>query len=192
MKRTITILIVGLITVMLSGCTQPSGGANTASTNRAATANTAAAANIAVTENRNSSAATGNSSSTPASANANANTSSAGTAPVDSSKLLGTYHLNQIQKEGVATMMSVADIELVFNADNRYSRAVTAKGKTVQTESGQFIIEGDKLTFNIILSGKTINKTPIRKEYTIALSPDGRELKLTSKTGETAVFYRAQ
>ena len=190
MKRTIAILIVGLITALLYGCTKPAGGSNTASANRAtATTNTAAPANIAVTENRNSSAASSNPS--PAPASTNANTSSAGSAPVDSSKLVGTYHLNQIQKEGVATMMSVADIELVFNADNRYSRAVTAKGKTVQTESGQFIIEGDQLTFNIILSGKTINKTPIRKYYTIALSPDGRELKLTSKTGETAVFYRA-
>ena len=87
-------------------------------------------------------------------------------------------------------MIGVADVELVFNTNNRYSRAVSAKGKTVQTESGQFIIEGDTLTFNVILSGKTINKTPIRKYYTIALSPDGRELKLTSKTGETAVFNR--
>ncbi|HKP10769.1 MAG TPA: hypothetical protein VJZ91_01615, partial [Blastocatellia bacterium] len=110
---------------------------------------------------------------------------------VDSSKLVGTYDLNQIQKGGVTTMMSTAKVQIVFTADGRYSRAIVAKGKTVHTESGQFSIAGDKLTFSVVLTGKTINPTPKVKDYTVALSPDGRELKLTSPTGETAVFNRA-
>ena len=88
-------------------------------------------------------------------------------------------------------MMSVAKIEIVFNADGRYSRSATAKGKTIHTESGQFSITGDTLTFKIVLSNKTILRPPVEKQYTIVLSSDGRELKLTSKTGDTAVFNRS-
>lgn len=87
-------------------------------------------------------------------------------------------------------MITQAKIEFIFNTDGRYTRAASAKGKVINTESGQFSIAGNNLTFKVMLSGKNINTKPIEKNYTIALSPDGRELKLTSKTGNTAVFYR--
>src|SRR5947209_6133779 len=199
MKKTIVILIIGSITAMLGGCTQPASDANSASKNGASPmTNSATPASVAVTENHNGSAVNANHSPAPPAAsltsvNGNANKSSAAvaTAAPDPAKLVGTYVMNQIQKEGVSTMITQAKIELVFNANGRYSRAATVKGKTVNTESGQFSVDGDKLTFKIVLSGKSINKKPIEKNYTIDLSPDGRELKLTSKTGDTAVFNRA-
>jgi pyruvate/2-oxoglutarate dehydrogenase complex dihydrolipoamide acyltransferase (E2) component len=196
MKKTIAILIIGLTTAMLGGCTQPASDSNSASKSAASAAtNRAAPASKPVTENKNGSPAeTHSPTAAPANANGNANASSstAATAAPDPAKLVGSYIMNQIQKEGVSTMMSQARVEIVFTADGRYSRAVSAKGKTVHNESGQFQIAGDTLTFKITLSNKTINKTPVEKDYTIALSPDGRELKLTSKTGDTAIFYRAQ
>jgi hypothetical protein len=197
MKKTIALLIIGLITAMLCGCTKPASDSNSASKNVAsATANSAAPASVAVIENKNNRAATGNNSTAPlpANANGNANVSSSNpaTAAPDPAKLVGTYELNQIQKEGVSTMITQAKIEFIFNADGRYNRVATAKGKTVNTQSGQFSIVGDKLTFKIQLMGKTINTKPIEKNYTIALSPDGRELKMISKTGETATFYRTR
>jgi hypothetical protein len=196
MKKTIASLILGLFIAALGGCKKPADDSTTASGNRApAAASAAAPSAAAVTENRNGSAANGNTPPppSPANANGNANASSgaAPTAVADPTKLVGTYALNQIQKEGVSTMMSVAKIEIVFNADGRYSRAASAKGKTIHTESGQFSIAGDSLTFKIVLSNKTILKPPVEKKYTIGLTPDGRELRLTSKTGDTAVFYRS-
>jgi hypothetical protein len=195
MKKTIAILIIGLMTALLGGCTKPASDANSASKNVASAAtNSAVPASIAVTENKNTSTTNGNNStaSSPPNANGNANVASgnAATAAPDPAKLVGTYEMNQIQKEGVSTMITQAKIEFIFNADGRYNRVATAKGKTVNTQSGQFSIVGDKLTFKIQLMGKQINTKPIEKNYTIALSPDGRELKMISKTGETATFYR--
>ena len=195
MKKTIAILIIGLITALLGGCTKPASDTNSAAKNIASAAtNSAVPASVAVIENKNNSAATANPStaSPPANANGNANvsSSSAATAPLDPAKLLGTYEMNQIQKEGVSTMITQAKIAFIFNADGRYNRVATAKGNTVNTQSGQFSIVGDKLTFKIQLMGKQINTKPIEKNYTIALSSDGRELKMTSKTGETATFFR--
>lgn len=187
MKTKIAILLLGLMTAMLAGCTKPAGESNVPS-NRAATA----PANLAAAENKNAGAANGNSSPAASSANTNSNASSGNPAstPPDASKLIGSYLLNQIQKQGVATMMSEVKTELIFTADGRYTRVIGAKNKTVQTESGQFRIEGETLTFVKMLSNKTINNPPVEKNYTLALSSDGRELKLTSKTGETAIFYR--
>lgn len=196
MKKIIAFLIIGLTTAMLGGCTKPVSDSNSASKNAAsaATNRSAAPASVAVIENKNNSAITGNIStaSAPANANGNANVSSGNpaTAVPDPAKLVGTYEMNQIQKEGVSTMITQAKIEFIFNADGRYNRVATAKGKTVNTQSGQFSIVGDKLTFKIQLMGKQINTTPIEKNYTISLSPDGRELKMISKTGETATFNR--
>jgi hypothetical protein len=190
MKKAIAILILGLVTATLGGCKKPADDSLSASGNSAsATTNTAAPASLAVNENSHSSAANSNTPSSPVDANASSGT--AATAVTDPTKLVGTYGLNQIQKEGVSTMMSLAKIEIVFNPDGRYSRSASAKGKTVHTESGQFSITGDTLTFKIVLSNKTIMKPPVEKKYTIVLSPDGRELKLTSKTGDTAIFYRS-
>jgi len=167
---------------MLAGCAGRANGTNRASQNAAAPSN------IAASESRNQSAANANLASSPSAANSNSNATGGA---LDSSKLVGTYDLNQIQKGGVTTMMSTAKVQIVFTADGRYSRAITAKGKIVHNESGQFSVAGDKLTFSVVLTGKTINPKPKAKDYTVTLSPDGRELKLTSPTGETAVFYRA-
>src|SRR5436309_1791240 len=175
MKKTIAILIIGLMTALLGGCTKPASDTNSASKNVASAAtNSAVPASVAVTENKNNNAvatANNSSASSPANANGNANVSngSAATAPLDPAKLLGTYEMNQIQKEGVSTMITQAKIAFIFNADGRYNRVATAKGKTVNTQSGQFSIVGDKLTFKIQLMGKQINTTPIEKNYTIAL-----------------------
>jgi hypothetical protein len=187
MKKTIAILVTGLMTALLAGCTKPASDSNRAAT---APTNTAAPANLATGENKNAGAATAN--PAPANPSGNANVSSGNSAPAvpDPTKLVGSYQLNQIQKQGVATMMSEVKTNLVFTADGRYSRAISAKGKTVQTESGRFRLEGETLTFVRLLSNKTINNPPVEKNYNIALSPDGRELRLTSKTGETAIFYR--
>ncbi|MEN3334951.1 MAG: hypothetical protein V7641_4316 [Blastocatellia bacterium] len=196
MKKIIALLTIGLITAMLGGCTKPASDSHSASKNAAsaATNSSAAPASVAVIENKNNSAATGNNSTASAQANANGNANvssrNPATAAPDPAKLIGTYEMNQIQKEGVSTMITQAKIEFIFNADGRYNRVATAKGRTVNTQSGQFSIVGDTLTFKIQLMGKQINTKPIEKNYTIALSPDGRELKMISKTGETATFYR--
>jgi hypothetical protein len=183
MNRITTTLFTGLFALVLAACAGPANDSNHAATNAAPPASGAAS------QNRNQSAANANSSSSPSSANSN---SSATSGALDASKLVGTYDLNQIQKGGVTTMMSEARVQLVFTADGRYTRAITtSKGKLVHNESGQFELAGDKLTFKVILTGKTINPTPKIKDYIVALSPDGRELKLTSPTGEMAVFYRA-
>lgn len=182
MNRITTTLSTGLLAFMLAGCAGPAKNSNGATGNAAAPSNTAASGN------RNQSAANANLASSLSTANSN---SDAGGGALDASKLVGTYNLNQIQKGGVTTMMSTAKVQIVFTADGRYSRSITAKGKIVNNESGQFEVAGDKLTFKAVLTGKTINPTPKVKDYTVALSPDGRELKLTSPTGETAVFYRA-
>jgi hypothetical protein len=166
----------------LAACAGPANDSNRASQNAAATTN------VVASENRNQAAANANLASPSSSTNSN---STATGGALDSSKLVGTYDLNQIQKGGVTTMMSAAKVQIVFTADGRYSRSIVAKGKIVHNESGQFEVAGDKLTFKVVLTGKTINPTPKVKDYTVALSPDGRELKLTSPTGETAVFYRA-
>lgn len=191
MKKKIAFLLIGLMTAMLAGCMHPASESNTPS-NRNATvpANAAAPANSAPAENKNAGAATANPS--PAASSANTNSSAAGgnSAPPDPTKLVGSYLLNQIQKQGVSTMMSEVKTELIFTADGRYTRVIGAKSKTVQTESGQFRVQGETLTFVKMLTNKTISNPPVEKAYTIALSPDGRELKLTSKTGETAIFYR--
>ena len=193
MRKKIAILLVGLTTAMLAGCAKPAGESNTPSNRNAATPpNATAPAPTPAAENKNQLAASGNPSPASSPANTNSSAASGSTAPTspDASKLLGSYLLNQIQKQGVSTMMSEVKTELIFTADGRYTRAIGAKGKTVQTESGQFSIAGDTLTFSRMLTNKTINNPPVKKAYTVELSPDGRELKLTSKTGETAVFYR--
>ena len=165
MKKTIGVLIIGLVAAMLGGCAKPADDSSSAAKSGAAT----------------NSAAPANNNAAPASLGA-----------PDPTKLVGTYVMNQIQKAGVSTLITQAKIEYVFNANGRYSRAASVKGKTVNTESGQFAIAGDTLTFKIVLSGKNINTKPIEKNYTIAMTPDGREVRLTSKTGDTAVLYRAQ
>ena len=182
MNRITTTLFTGLFALMLAACTGPAKDSNHPVQNAAAPASGAAS------QNRNQNAANANHASSPSSANSNSNATGGA---LDASKLVGTYNLNQIQKGGVTTMMTGPQVQLVFTADNRYSRSISAKGKLVHNESGQFELAGDKLTFKVVLTGKTINPTPKIKDYTIALSPDGRELKLTSPTGETAVFYRA-
>ena len=183
MNRITTTLFASLLALMLGGCAGPANEMNRASQNAATLSN------VAAIENRNQRAANANLNSSPSSANSNSNTTDG--SAVDSSKLVGTYNLNQIQKGGVTTMMSTAKVQIVFTADGRYSRSIEAKGKMVHNESGQFSVAGDKLTFSVVLTGKTINPKPKMKDYTVALSPDGRELKLTSPTGETAVFNRA-
>ena len=181
MNRITTTLFTGLFALVLVACTGPAKDSNRAAQNAAAQTNGAAS------QNQNRSLANANLASSSSSANSNA-----ANGALDASKLVGTYNLNQIQKGGVTTMMSAAKVQLVFTADGRYTRAITtSEGKLVHNESGQFDLTGDKLTFKVILTGKTINPTPKVKDYTVALSPDGRELKLTSPTGETAVFYRA-
>lgn len=189
MNRIAITLCVGLIAVILGGCGQSASDNNSKSANAAAKPGVAAPANTALAGNQNNSAASGNPSPASSAANDNSNPASAGA--IDASKLVGAYDLNQIQKGGVTTMMSTAKVQLIFTSDGRYSRVIVTKGKMVNNESGQFSISGNTLTFNIVLTGKTINKTPKRKDYTIALSPDGKELKLTSETGEMAVFNRA-
>jgi hypothetical protein len=199
MKKTTAILMTGLMTAMLGGCTKPASDASSSAKNGAAMAtNSAAPASVTPAENKNAGATSANQSSAPSTAssantNLNANVSSpASTSAPDPSKLVGTYVMTQILKDGVATMITQAKIEYVFNTNGRYSRVATVKDKTVNTESGQFALDGDKLTFKIVLSGKSINKKPIEKNYTIALTPDGREARLTSKTGDTAVLNRTQ
>lgn len=202
MKKTIGVLIIGLAAAMLGGCAKPADDSSSAAksgaaTNSAAPANNnAAPAGVVAANNQNGGAANANRStaSLPANANGNANASKAADSlgTPDPSKLVGTYVMNQIQKAGVSTLITQAKIEYVFNANGRYSRAASVKGKTVNTESGQFAIAGDTLTFKIVLSGKSINTKPIEKNYTIAMTPDGREVRLTSKTGDTAVLYRTQ
>jgi hypothetical protein len=182
MNRITTTLFTGLLVFMLAGCAGPAKDSNSA------IGNASAPSNIAAGRNHNQGAANANLAPSPSTANSN---SSAGGGPLDASKLVGTYDLNQIQKGGVTTMMSTAKVQIVFTADGRYSRSITAKGKIVHNESGEFNVAGDKLTFKVVLTGKAINPTPKVKDYTVVLSPDGRELKLTSTTGETAVFYRA-
>jgi hypothetical protein len=182
MNRIPTTLFTGLLALLLAGCAGP------AKTSNSVASNAAAPSNVAASRNQNQGAANANLATSPSSANSNSNPSGGA---LDASKLVGTYDLNQIQKGGVTTMMSTAKVQIVFTADGRYSRAISAKGKMVHNESGQFEIAGDKLTFKVVLTGKAINPTPKVKDYTVALSPDGRELKLTSPTGETAVFYRA-
>jgi hypothetical protein len=190
MNRILITLWVGWMAVVLGGCARPASNANGASKNgTSAAANTAASTNVRLADNRNNSAATGNAAPAPSPTNANSDPAKAGA--IDASKLVGAYDLNQIQKGGVTTMMSDAKAQIIFTADGRYSRVIVTNGKMVNNESGQFSVAGDKLTFSVVLTGKTINKTPKLKDYTVALSPDGRELKLTSPTGETAIFNRA-
>lgn len=192
MKKTITLLIAALIAATLIGCAQPASDSNSAVKNVAAPAtNSNAPTGIAESVNGNSNAT--NVKASPAtSANSNSNSSqpSAATGPPDPSKMVGTYVMNQIQKGGVSTLITQAKIEYVFNANGRYSRVATVKGKTINTESGEFHLDGDKLTFKIVLSGKSINKKPIEKNYTVGMTPDGREVRLTSKTGEVALLVR--
>ncbi|MFL6274711.1 MAG: hypothetical protein ACJ74G_05815 [Blastocatellia bacterium] len=197
MKKTITVLIAGLIAATLAGCAQPASDSSSAAKNIAAPATNSNAQTVAAESvNRNSNAANANhaeaSPATPANSNSNSNQSSPGaaTGPPDPSKLVGTYVMNQIQKGGISTLITQAKIEYVFNANGRYSRAASVKGKTINTESGEFHLDGDKLTFKIVLSGKSINKKPIEKNYTVGMSPDGREVRLTSKTGEVALLVR--
>src|ERR1044072_7460770 len=124
MKKKIAILLAGLMGAILAGCAQPAGDSN-APSNRSATApaNTAAPANPAVPEAKNANAANGNSSAAAAPANTNSNVSSGpAPAPPDATKLVGSYLLNQIQKQGVVTMMSEVKTELIFTADGRYPR----------------------------------------------------------------------
>jgi hypothetical protein len=197
MKKTITVLIAGLIAATLAGCAQPASDSSSAAKNVAAPATNSNAQTVAAESvNRNSNAANANhaeaSPATSANSNSNSNQSSTGaaTGPPDPSKLVGTYVMNQIQKGGISTLITQAKIEYVFNANGRYSRAASVKGKTINTESGEFHLDGDKLTFKIVLSGKSINKKPIEKNYTVGMSPDGREVRLTSKTGEVALLVR--
>ncbi|HKQ09472.1 MAG TPA: hypothetical protein VJ464_30405 [Blastocatellia bacterium] len=192
MKKTITLLIAALIAATLIGCAQPASDSNSAVKNVAAPAtNSNAPTGIAESVNRNGNAANVKASpATPANSNSNSSQPSAATGPPDPAKMVGTYVMNQIQKGGVSTLITQAKIEYVFNANGRYSRVATVKGKTINTESGEFNLDGDKLTFKIVLSGKSINKKPIEKNYTVGMTPDGREVRLTSKTGEVALLVR--
>ncbi|HJQ27416.1 MAG TPA: hypothetical protein VKA60_26260 [Blastocatellia bacterium] len=197
MKKTLTILVTGLIVILLNGCTKPASDSNSAAKNNAAATNTASPTNIAAPENINSGATNANrlataEESSPANKNGNANQSSAAdsTGTPDPTKLVGTYVMNQIMKGGVATLITKFKVEYVFNANGRYSRVATVKGKTINTESGQFNVDGDRLTFKIVLSDKNIHEKPIEKNYTIRMTPDGREVRLTRNTGEVAVLKR--
>ena len=196
MKKTITILLTGLIVALLSACTKPSSDSTGPANNNATATNSAAPASVPNVENQNGGAANVNrppvAAAAAANSNANANRASATetTGAPDATKMVGTYVLNQIEKTGVATLITKAKVEYVFNANGRYSRVATVNGKTINTESGEFHIDGDKLTFKIVLSGKSINKKPIEKNYTISMTPDGREVRLARNTGEVAVLKR--
>jgi hypothetical protein len=107
----------------------------------------------------------------------------------DVQKLVGTYDLRQMEKRGVTVIMSKLKTQIVFGSDGRYSLATT-DGKTTHTESGQFHIEGDTLVFEMILSDKEIETKPLRKSSKMQLNSDGRELRVISKKGNVAVFFR--
>src|SRR5262249_9212342 len=108
----------------------------------------------------------------------------------DVQKLVGTYELSEMQKGGVKTIMSKIKTQIVFTSDGRYSLATTAGGQTTHTESGQFHLEGDSLVFSTLLWDKEIKTTPLTKRSKFSVIGDGRELRIISKKGDVAVFYR--
>ena len=209
MNKAIAVLSIGLTVLMLAACTKPAGDAAGGSKNAAASKNAASVppptTDSAAAENANSErpsrvAATPDGrgrvrkeevAPAPANANSNTSTQSGGMSEIPSvQKLVGTYELNEMQKGGVTTIMSKIKTQIVFTSDGRYSLATTAGGRTTHTESGQFHLEGDSLVFSMVLSDKDIKTTPVTKRSKVTVIGDGRELRVISKKGNVAVFYR--
>jgi hypothetical protein len=111
----------------------------------------------------------------------------------DPVKMLGTYEMVQVQKEGVVSMISERKVEIRFSPDGTYSRFSRVKDKSVHDDHGQYRIEnGDQLVLTIQVSKKTIHNPPIEKRHKISLSLDGDELKMISENGDLALFRKAR
>ena len=190
MNKAMTLLIIGSMTMILAACGKPVSTKN-------ALAGVTNSATSPIGPGGTPSANTNAGSQPPIAAqNANASANSDSTGGTGSSeqpdvqKLVGTYELNQMEKKGVTVMMSKIKTQIIFSPDGKYSLATEAAGQATHTESGQFHIEGDSLVFMMILSDRDIKTTPERKRSKMSLNSDGKELRLVSKTGEVAVFYR--
>ena len=87
--------------------------------------------------------------------------------------------------------MSEVSAVFYFSPDGTYSRVSQKEGKIYHRDSGQFRIQApDKLLLTIQTSNREIHNPPIERTHTFSLSPDGDELKLTSKDGSVAVYRR--
>jgi hypothetical protein len=141
--------------------------------------------------------------STETSPAAQSNSNSQGNAPStgaaasselpDPVKMIGTYEMTQVQKEGVVSMISERKVEIRFSPDGTYSRFSKVKDKSVHDDHGQYRIEnGDQLVLTIQVSKKVIHNPPIEKRHKISLSLDGDELKMISENGDLALFRKVR
>jgi hypothetical protein len=122
-----------------------------------------------------------------------ADNSTATEGPIDVTKLVGIYEMVQVQKEGVVSMISQLKTRFTFNPEGTYRRESRVKGQIYHDDTGQFRVEnGDQLVLVIQMSRKSILNPQIEKRQKISLSPDGEEMKLTSKDGATAVFHKVR
>jgi hypothetical protein len=105
--------------------------------------------------------------------------------------LQGTYAIAEVQHDGIVDMVkSDTTTEILFTPPASFSRRSKKGGKVYHTDSGQYAIEGDTLTLQIVLSNKQIQQPPAIKNHKFSISPDGSEFKLTSEKNNTAVFRR--
>lgn len=176
MKRRHSALIILLFSVIAAfGCNKASSSGNDAS---AANANQVAAQTANTNDNR---------------ASANANVGAQARAN-ESPRLLGTYEISEVHKDGVVTMISEYKSTFTFSPNGTYVRK-SRKGKDpYHVDAGKFRIEGsDRLVLRIEMAqGKGVLKEPRLVSHKIKVTPDGEELRMTSADGKIAVFRRVK
>ena len=113
--------------------------------------------------------------------------------PQDSPQWLlqGTYAIAEVHHEGIVDMVKAeTTTEITFRPPASFTRLSKKGNKVYHSDSGQYAIEGDTLTLQIMLSNKEIHQPPVTKRHKFSISPDGKEFKLTSDKNNTAVFRR--
>lgn len=123
----------------------------------------------------------------------NANTNSQPRAS-DVPRLLGTYEISEVHKDGVVTMISEYKSTFTFKPNGTYVRKSRKSKNPYHIDTGRFRIDGnDKLVLRIeFVQGEGQLKEPRFASHKIRVTPDGEELRMTSDDGKMAVFRRVK
>ena len=179
------ILIIALLALIPAGCKKEESAAVSNST--PSTSSSEARPSTPVTSNSNSTAQP----DSPAPSDKSAGSPAAPNTVADPAKMIGTYEITQVQKEGVVVMLSESKTQITFSPEGTYTRVSKRKDEAVHDDQGRYRIEGgDQLVLTIQMSKKTIHDPPIEKRHKISLSEDGEELKMISDKGDIAIFRK--
>ena len=184
--------ILCLSCVLAIACTGKTSPANQ-------TANTAAPQNAnAGVQNASATASAGSQSGTATagesavspSSSSGAASPAAGTAAGPHTSLQGSFSIKEVHKDGVINILTQATTVINFYQDGTYSRSAMKGKHSYHSDGGNYRIDGNQITLMTTMSEGKIHNPPRESTHTFTLSADGRELRLTSSKGNTAVFQK--